>query len=105
MVDTLTLSPEEKAAREAQRAAGNRVLYAKVALGATVTLVALLVLMKVFAALWLYGIAPGGARGPWGGGVLRRSAEAGGAAGPVAGRTHREGAGAGGRGARGRSGA
>ena len=51
------LPPEEKAAREAQRAAGNRVLYAKVALGATVTLVALLVLMKVFAALWLYGIA------------------------------------------------
>jgi hypothetical protein len=57
MVDTLTLSPEERAAREAQRAAGNRVLYAKVALGATVALVALLVLMKVFAALWLYGIA------------------------------------------------
>lgn len=57
MVDTLTLSPEERAAREAQRAASNRVLYAKVALGATVALVALLVLMKVFAALWLYGIA------------------------------------------------
>jgi fatty acid desaturase len=57
MVDTLTLSPEERAAREAQRAASNRVLYAKVALAATAVLVALLVLMKVFAALWLYGIA------------------------------------------------
>lgn len=57
MVDTLTLSPEERAAREAQRAASNRGLYAKVALGATVALVALIVLLKVFASLWLYGIA------------------------------------------------
>ena len=47
MVDTLTLSPEEKAAREAQRVAGNRVLYAKVALGATVALVALLSLIHI----------------------------------------------------------
>ncbi len=56
-VAELTLSPEEKAARKAQSAASDRIRLAKIVLGVTAALVVVIVLLKVFAALWIYGIA------------------------------------------------
>lgn len=56
-VAELTLSPEEKAARKAQSAASDRIRLAKLVLGVTAALVVVIVLLKVFAALWIYGIA------------------------------------------------
>jgi len=57
LVDDLTLTPEAKAARKAQEATGNRLRLAKIVAAVTAVLVLVIVVMKVFAALWIYGIA------------------------------------------------
>lgn len=53
-IEDLTLSPEEKAAKDQASAADRKKLLVKVILGATVVLVVGITLMNLFAKLWLY---------------------------------------------------
>jgi hypothetical protein len=57
MVDDLTLSPEEKAAKDAEDEGKRRSRMIKIILGVTGAIVAGIVVMKVLAAVWMYGIA------------------------------------------------
>lgn len=57
VIDDLTLSPEEKAKRAADDEAGSKTRLVKVVLGVTAALVAGIVILKVLAAVWMYGIA------------------------------------------------
>jgi hypothetical protein len=57
VIDDLTLSPEEKAKRQADDEAGSKTRLVKVVLGVTAALVAGIVILKVLAAVWMYGIA------------------------------------------------
>ena len=57
VIDDLTLSPEEKAKRAAVDEAGSKTRLVKVVLGVTAALVAGIVILKVLAAVWMYGIA------------------------------------------------
>lgn len=54
VVDDLTLSPEEKQARDEERAAGNKMLLVKVVVGVTVAGVVVVSLLSLFAKLWAY---------------------------------------------------
>jgi hypothetical protein len=57
VIDDLTLSPEEKAKRAADDEAGSKTRLVKLVLGVTAALVAGIVILKVLAAVWMYGIA------------------------------------------------
>ena len=57
VIDDLTLSPEEKAKRAADDEAGSKTRLVKIVLGVTGALVAGIVVLKVLAAVWMYGIA------------------------------------------------
>jgi len=56
-IDDLTLTPEEREAKAKEKAAGDKSMLIKAILGVTGVVVAGIVIMKVLAALWLYGIA------------------------------------------------
>jgi hypothetical protein len=57
MVDDLTLSPEERAAKDAADEGERRSRMIKIILAITGAIVAGIVVMKVLAAVWMYGIA------------------------------------------------
>ena len=55
-VNDLTLSPEEKASRAADDEAASRLRMVKVVLGGVFVLVVFIVIMRLLARLWLWGI-------------------------------------------------
>jgi len=55
-LDDLTLSPEEKAAREAEAEANKKKRLVKVVLGAVVGIVVVIGALRLMAALWVYAI-------------------------------------------------
>ena len=57
VIDDLTLSPAEKAKRAEDDEAGSKTRLVKIVLAVTGALVAGIVVLKVLAAVWMYGIA------------------------------------------------